>query len=64
MTDRRPLGTGPTGADNPKLSSDTMPRAGLAAESLPAVQADTAAGLPSVRPDGRRTLGTGPAPGP
>jgi hypothetical protein len=62
MTDRRPLGTGPTGTDNPELSLDTAPRAGLAAERLPPAPAadDTAVVATTLRRDGRRALGTGP----
>ncbi|MFJ3594791.1 hypothetical protein OG693_00035 [Streptomyces sp. NBC_01259] len=63
-TDRRPLGTGPSRPDsdfdNPGLSPGSgpaAPRAGLAAERLPAAPA--ADELVPARPAGRRVLGTG-----
>ncbi|WP_406486674.1 hypothetical protein [Streptomyces sp. NBC_01563] len=61
-TDRRPLGTGPTRADLSRTRDiePPAPRALLAAERLPLVQA--AAEPPPARPDGRRTLGSRPAP--
>ncbi|WP_031022513.1 hypothetical protein [Streptomyces sp. NRRL WC-3795] len=59
MTDRRPLGTGPT---RPATETDAelapVPRAQLAAERLPVVQA---AAEPRPAPTvGRRVLGAGP----
>ncbi|MET8379343.1 hypothetical protein [Streptomyces microflavus] len=62
MNDRRPLGTRPHRADHTELPGARPTRAGLAAERLPAVQ--TAAEPPAGRPDGRRTLGTGPTAAP
>ncbi|MGC9479720.1 hypothetical protein ACP4I1_37120 [Streptomyces sp. WG4] len=60
MTDRRPLGTGPT---RPATETELppAPRAQLAAERLPVVQAaaEPKTGLPA----GRRVLGAGPAKG-
>ncbi|MFE6632608.1 hypothetical protein ACFVNB_35905, partial [Streptomyces rochei] len=59
MTDRRPLGTGPTRpATETELPS--APRAQLAAERLPVVQAAEPRTGP---PAGRRVLGAGPAGG-
>ncbi|MFJ4276199.1 hypothetical protein ACIP29_37285 [Streptomyces coelicoflavus] len=59
MTDRRPLGTGPT---RPAAETNTelppAPRAQLAAERLPVIQA---AAEPRPTPAvGRRVLGAGP----
>ncbi|WP_143663888.1 hypothetical protein [Streptomyces sp. rh34] len=57
MTDRRPLGTGPTRADDTTGTGSQPARAGLAAERLPTISA-AAAGAPAVRPQ-RRVLGAG-----
>ncbi|MFI1840328.1 hypothetical protein [Streptomyces olivaceoviridis] len=59
MTDRRPLGTGPTAESSRTPDTDPpAPRAQLAAERLPSVPAAE----PKPRPmTGRRTLGAGPA---
>ncbi|MFE2562138.1 hypothetical protein ACFXGT_40285 [Streptomyces sp. NPDC059352] len=63
MTDRRPLGTGPTQADLSRTRDTELPdvpRAQLAAERLPAAPAAE----PKPRPTAghRRVLGAGPAP--
>jgi len=63
MTDRRPLGTGPTRATaNVSRTRDTdpvpAPRAQLTAERLPAA---VPAAEPKPRPAGRLMLGAGPA---
>lgn len=62
MTDRRPLGTGPTRTAT-ESELPPAPRAQLAAERLPAA---SAAGAPRpARPiTGRRALGAGPGGGP
>ncbi|WP_329614344.1 hypothetical protein OG244_15000 [Streptomyces brevispora] len=62
MTDRRPLGAGPSDAGLSRTQDTELPpapRARLAAERLASVQA--AAEPPAPRPDRRRPLGTGPA---
>jgi hypothetical protein len=60
MIDRRPLGTGPRPADTEVPGA---PRASLAAERLePHTDTGTAPAAAPSRPDGRRTLGAGPAP--
>ncbi|MGW2709085.1 hypothetical protein ACWC4J_08830 [Streptomyces sp. NPDC001356] len=62
MTDRRPLGTGPTAAVSLMRDTDPpAPRAQLAAERLPSVPA-TAEPKPARPATGRRALGAGPAP--
>ncbi|WP_406729484.1 hypothetical protein WJ438_40210 [Streptomyces sp. GD-15H] len=61
MTDRRPLGTGPTHTAT-EAELPPAPRARLAAERLPAVPAATEPAPTPPRPAGRRTLGVGPAP--
>ncbi len=64
MTDRRPLGTGPTTADVPDMTDTDpapAPRAQLAAERLPPAPLVPAA-EPKPRPTtGRRALRAGPA---
>ncbi|MCA1222187.1 hypothetical protein [Streptomyces sp. 8L] len=58
MTDRRPLGTGPTRAELPDESRLGAPRAQPAAERLTSGPAAT--DPPAPRPAGRRTLGSSP----
>jgi len=63
MTDRRPLGTGTDRADLSRTRDAEpvpAPRAQLAAERLPAVQAAEPRPRPTAA--GRRMLGAGPAP--
>ncbi|MEV7817093.1 hypothetical protein AB0P05_41490 [Streptomyces flaveolus] len=62
MTDRRPLGTGPTTAEpsRARKADPPAPRAQLAAERLPSVPATEPE--PARPAAGRRALGAGPAP--
>ncbi|WP_189220803.1 MULTISPECIES: hypothetical protein [Streptomyces] len=61
MTDRRPLGTGPTPADVSRTQDTDPPaaRAQLAAERLSVIPAATDP-APAHPAAGRRTLGAGP----